>query len=229
MHPISAPFVCAVAAWSAAGPGVRVAEGRCGGSQAWVVEVDPSAKARFVAAAPGPSRTTVQFASQTGAIAAVNGGLFDARESPMGPSRGAGKEWPRSRRTASAGVFGAAGARAEIAPDIAPWMSDAVSGWPMLVDGGTPCAGRCGCSRHEGLCTDPAARTAVAIGRGRVWIAVVEQPGIALPVLARWLATLGAERAINLDGGGSTSLVIGGRAVVGGGLQIPTHLGVVGK
>ncbi len=64
----------------AAGDAVRVAEARCGSSRAWLVEV--SAGARFVAAAPGPSRTTAQFAADAATLAAINGGLFDGCKRP---------------------------------------------------------------------------------------------------------------------------------------------------
>jgi hypothetical protein len=40
-----------------------------------------------------------------------------------------------------------------------------------------------------------------------------EAPGMTLIELARFMAELGSEHAINLDGGGSTSLVLGGRLV----------------
>ena len=40
-----------------------------------------------------------------------------------------------------------------------------------------------------------------------------DEAGLTLPELARLMAALGALEAINLDGGGSTSLVAGGRLV----------------
>ena len=110
MDAISAPAVCALAAWSALAPGVRISEGRCGDAPVWVVEVDPSA-ARFTISAPGPSRTTAEFAAATGAVVAVNGGLFDVHELPMGPTRGGGEDWSISARKTFSGVFGAAGPR----------------------------------------------------------------------------------------------------------------------
>jgi hypothetical protein len=218
-----AAAVCALSAWSSAGPGVRVTEAHCAGSQAFVVEA--SEGARFVVATPGPSMTTPQFAASAGALVAANGGLFDARERPMGPSRGGGRDWPRSPRTATAGVFGANGARAEIAPGLAPWMTDAVSGWPMLVEDGVACAGKCGCPPAEPLCNGALPRTAVGVGHGRVLLVVATS--LTLRGLASFLAQLGAQKALNLDGGGSASLVVGGRVLLGGALAVPTHLGIL--
>ncbi|MCA1826722.1 MAG: hypothetical protein ABR567_19000 [Myxococcales bacterium] len=97
---------CALAAWSVLGGGLRVAEGRCGTAPAWVVEVDPAAGARFAVPPRGPSRTTADFAATIGADVAINGGLFDMRERPMGPSRGNGRTGPfrlAKRRPASSG------------------------------------------------------------------------------------------------------------------------------
>ncbi|MFN2549516.1 MAG: phosphodiester glycosidase family protein [Myxococcales bacterium] len=101
-------------------------------------------------------------------------------------------------------------------------MTDAVSGWPLLVERGKPRPIDC----KDALCTGATARTAVAIADGRVLLAVVAAPGISLADLARWLANLDAQSALNLDGGGSTSLVIEGRIRTGSTLHIPTHLGV---
>ena len=105
-------------------------------------------------------------------------------------------------------------------------MREMVSGWPALVVDGAACSGRCGCPPGEALCTAKAPRTAVAIARGKVLLAVVDWPGVTLAALAEWLLSIGAERALNLDGGGSTTLVIGTRARVGGRVRLPTHLAV---
>ena len=83
-------------------------------------------------------------------------------------------------------------------------------------------------------------RAALALTADRRLLAVAcdgradDEAGLALPELARALADLGAVDALNLDGGGSTSLVCGGRlrnvpreshgVVLAGGRPIPTAL-----
>jgi hypothetical protein len=61
-------------------------------------------------------------------------------------------------------------------------------------------------------------RAAFGVGNGLVWLVACDgrgprDDGLTLAELAELMTTLGARDAINLDGGGSTSLVSGGRLV----------------
>ena len=198
---------------------------QCGPARAAVIRAEPGA--RLLVSPPGTSRTVEQFAVAVSSVAAVNGGLFDGRERPMGPARGGGRDWPRSRRVASAGVVGGDASRFELVlGEPAPWMTEVVSGWPALVREGVACTGRCGCPRGDLVCTGPAPRTAVAMASRALLLVVVEAPGLTLSALASLLVALGAERALNLDGGGSTALAVQGRTVLGGALPVPVQLGV---
>ena len=98
-----------------------------------------------------------------------------------------------------------------------------VSGWPWLVFDGKATAVQC----HDPLCVGAAPRTAVATTTHKILLAVAESATLA--EMARLLASLGATRALNLDGGGSTSLIVEGRAVIGGTRRVPTQIGVVAK
>ncbi len=61
-------------------------------------------------------------------------------------------------------------------------------------------------------------RAALGLGRGLVWAVACDgrsehDAGMTLAELAAFIVALGARSAINLDGGGSTSLICGGRLV----------------
>ncbi len=96
-----------------------------------------------------------------------------------------------------------------------PGVVDAVGGDRMLVNGGQVVLGSCTgsvCSRNP--------RTSIGLtADGRVLLVVVDgrqssSVGMSLLELAHFMATrLGAESAINLDGGGSTTLAVKGRVV----------------
>jgi hypothetical protein len=83
---------CSIAPLEALSPGIALARAECGPARAGVIRAGPGA--RLLVSSPGPSRTVAQFAAAISAVAAVNGELFDARERPMGPARGAGRGWP---------------------------------------------------------------------------------------------------------------------------------------
>jgi hypothetical protein len=104
--------------------------------------------------------------------------------------------------------------RAEIAfqGDCPKGTTQAVAGIVILVEQGKPAYHRFK-SKED---AKPYSRVAVAIDKTgeKVWFVVVDgkQPlyseGVTIPELAEIMAALGAETALNLDGGGSTTLVI---------------------
>jgi hypothetical protein len=93
-----------------------------------------------------------------------------------------------------------------------PGVLDTVGGIPLLVENGrvvvTPCAASL-CKRHP--------RTAIGVTpAGRILMVVVDgrregSKGVTLVRLARLMRTLGASHALNLDGGGSSTMVVRGR------------------
>ncbi len=96
--------------------------------------------------------------------------------------------------------------------------SEAVGGFPELLAQGRR-VGDLGVSERPGFSASRHPRTAVGYdsGRRRLWLVVVDgrQPpysaGMTLPELAELLEALGADEAINLDGGGSSVMVVRGR------------------
>ncbi len=97
--------------------------------------------------------------------------------------------------------------------------TEAVGGYPELLDGGER-VGDLAVSERPAFAASRHPRTAVAwdADEGRLWIVVVDgrQPphslGMTLPELATLLEALGAEEGLNLDGGGSSVMVVLGTA-----------------
>ena len=99
-------------------------------------------------------------------------------------------------------------------------VTEAVGGFPDLIDGGER-VGDLEVSARPSFAGARHPRTAIgyASATGRVWLVVVDgrQPphsvGMTLPELAELFEALGADEALNLDGGGSSALVLGEHAV----------------
>jgi exopolysaccharide biosynthesis protein len=109
-------------------------------------------------------------------------------------------------------------------------FSDGVAAGPRLLDRGEARA------MTLDYAIKPQPRTAFALSRdGRsAWIVTVDgrQPdsaGVGLPALAGYLRRLGASEAINLDGGGSTTLAVEGEDGAPRILNRTIHTGVVGR
>lgn len=109
-----------------------------------------------------------------------------------------------------------------------PGTDEALAAGPLLLAGGSPQA-------HTLSLTARHPRTAfgVSADRGTAWMVVVDgrQPlssaGATLPEMAEIFRRLGAAEALNLDGGGSSAMVIseGGAARL---LNSPIHVGIPG-
>jgi Phosphodiester glycosidase len=98
--------------------------------------------------------------------------------------------------------------------------SEAVGGFPELISEGAR-VDDLGVSERPGFAASRHPRTAVGFdpATGRLWLLVVDgrqlphSSGMTLPELASLLEALGATEAINLDGGGSSVMVVRGRAM----------------
>jgi hypothetical protein len=95
-----------------------------------------------------------------------------------------------------------------------PGVADSMGGYPLLVQEGETVVERCRaslCARHP--------RTAIGVdGDGRMLLVVVDgrrrkSVGMDLVQLASLMKRLGAVSALNLDGGGSSTMVVRGRVV----------------
>ena len=184
-------------------------------------------------------RTASSFASLVGADAVINGDFFSYSDySTSGLAIGDGQVWPGSSDSSSSGFVAFGPGRAELSPppevrSPEAWMRDAVGGNVHLVVDGVPMS-----SDSGSFCTTRHPRTAAGFSAdGRTLILVVVDGRTSLSVgmrcteLADLLAELGAEQALNLDGGGSTTMWLSGEGVLnspsdGNQRVTANHLGV---
>ena len=231
--------------WSTPHPGIRMLT-RTSSSPSWriwALEVDLCASGVSVRATASDERqrTVSSFAGLVGAEAAINGDFFSyATYGTSGLSVGAGEPWADTADGNGYGFVVFGNDRAEIklpGTSIAAadaWMQQLVSGRRRLVDEGVPME-----SDGSELCDDRHPRTAAGMSRdGRtLYLAVVDgrttvSVGMTCPELGTLMAELGAWSAINLDGGGSTTMWVGGEGVVnspsdGAQRVVANHLGIM--
>ena len=200
-----------------------------------------------VVATPWSLRGAVvsRFARDAGAVAAVNGDFYDDRLMPLGLTVSNGVAWPRSSDTpgwsfiactATKDCFNDTSGAARPAD---PAWQTVVGGKHVLLDGDFVWSpsddALCG-----DLCTTAHPRTAVGLSADRktLFLVVIEgrQPaltGLPLSATARYLRDLGAQTALNFDGGASSELVWDSKIVSGRPTRMPeerevaNHLGVV--
>lgn len=209
-----------------------------------IVEVDLThPKVRLRATRPGERGQVVSaFAADTGCQVAINGDFFSFDGySTSGLAIGDGTIWPDSASdNTDQGVvaFGVDNRallnRPGIVTPVEDWMSDVVSGRPMLVRDGQrvdypSCVGFC--ARNP--------RTAIGLSEDGTTLYLVTvdgrsstSAGASLNELGALMLSLGAYKALNLDGGGSTTMVVKGDGGVvnrpsdGSQRVVANHLGV---
>ncbi len=180
----------------------------------------------------GLARVTEIADAYPGAVlAAVNGDFFSAAGYPVGAEVG----WVGVRSTS-------AGAALVVREHREPWIGrtgvDVESGWvpgpdwplagdrPVQIVGGLPelldegeRVGDLEVSDRPGFAAARHPRTGIGFDDERIWIVAVDgrrqgySAGMTLPELTRVFEALDMEEALNLDGGGSTVMVVGGRVV----------------
>lgn len=93
-----------------------------------------------------------------------------------------------------------------------PDLWQAIGGGPLLIsDGKISVNGHAERFRSD-VTNGCRPRSAVGLtGKGEVMLVAVEEPGMTLGELAKVMLKMGATRAMNLDGGGSTAIVVNGR------------------
>ncbi|MCC7537750.1 MAG: phosphodiester glycosidase family protein [Deltaproteobacteria bacterium] len=225
--------------WTTPYPGVRHLHRLVADHDIHVVMVDLSrSEMSVVATAPDGRRTvTSEFARTNGAVVAVNGNWFGG--STCGLAAGSGQVWPDAYADGCDASIGFGGNRAAAfdsrrihrGPVPQPWMTDVVTGKPWLVKAGRPQGPWTRPRRMD----DRAQRTAIGLTQdGRTLILLVadgrrrDVSGVTGAELVTMLRELGAHDAINLDGGGSSTLFI---AAEGGVVnrQRGTHERIVGN
>ena len=174
--------------------------------------------------------TVSAMAKAGGAVASVNGDFYLREGIPAGSEVVAGelrriREFPafvwQADRTPRIGFTTAEGMSGLSLDDEPLQISqglEVVGGRPELLRAGARVPYR---ETNPGFATGRHPRTAVgfAPGRDRLWLLVVDgrqspySAGMTLSELTGLFEQLGATEALNLDGGGSSSMVLGGRTV----------------
>jgi hypothetical protein len=212
--------------WSDPFPGVRLLDRVESGHRIHALVVDLCAAGVSIRATTSGQRghTASAFGSLANAEAVVNGDFFatDGSYRPSGLAIGNGARWSDTNDGASEGsvVFGYD--RAElIRPPVVlatppVWMKQLVSGRPQLVRDGTVLSG----FTDPSHCSTARARSAVGFSQDRrtLYLAVVDEisgsTGLTCNALATLMGGLGAWDALNLDGGGSSTLWMRGPGVL---------------
>jgi len=188
-------------------------------------------------------QTTSDWAEGVGASIAINGAFFSYSDySAVGWSIGDGEDWPTAYNASGySAVAFATWARATIFADgtVFPvegedWWREQVPGWPLIVWDGA--AVDIACTSH--LCDDNP-RTAIGLtsdGETAI-LAVVDgrsdaAQGMDMAELQELMLEMGAYSAMNLDGGGSTTLWLDGMGVLnepsdGSERVVASHLGFI--
>lgn len=202
-------------------PGMVLKHHVAGGQDVWVLRVDLCAPGvRVRATADGERGQTVRsFAQSVGAQAAINGDFFATNGSfhTHGPAAHDGAFWGGSNHDYVAPVsFGSAHVDIPLHSLEGPtpaWAREVVSGHPTLLDDGRVVG-----NPDDSLCTNRHPRTALGITADhRTLIALVVDGrrdgahGMLCDEMAFVLALEGATDAVALDGGGSSTLVVGGQ------------------
>jgi uncharacterized protein YigE (DUF2233 family) len=194
------------------------ADGASTGADAILVRIDPALAAITFHYDKENPVSVLNWQERLGALVLINAGFYQEDYTPAGLLVSGGERYGLSFDAisltpgAAEGMFSLTGGLPQIrrlstAPyDPAEPLDEAVQGLPMLIDGGLPV--------DFDLPERTALRTAVALdSSGRVLIIHVSAGQVSLPRLRDWLAAqtdLGITAALNLDGGPSTGLGVGG-------------------
>ena len=209
--------------WTDPFPGVRRLDRVTSTQHIQVLEVDLCAPGVSVrATATGERQQTVSsFGAAVGAQAAINGDFFNyADYSPTGPALSKGTKWGGTDDSFNAPIqFGpnqvllrSGGSTA----GVEDWAREVVSGHPSIV-----VAGELRDAPTYAVCTSPNPRTSVGISQDKktLYLAVVDgrqtgRNGMTCAQLGSLMKGLGAHDAVNLDGGGSSTMWLKGKGVV---------------
>ena len=191
------------------------------------LRVDLHSAAVQVAVSPPQERglSVDQMPSSRSALAAVNGSFFDGQFTPRGLTVSDGVAWQPVLAVESSPLLACDAARRcviELRPPSAPqpqWQQ-VLAGTPWLLDQGRQ-RSDADDATCPSLCATAHPRTAVGLDAAGRYLYLVTVEGRRAPVaglnlaqLSAVMASLGAQQAFNLDGGGSSSLLLIGQAVM---------------
>lgn len=209
--------------WSDPFPGVRRLHRTLSNQNINVLKIDLCAPGVSVrATATGERQRTVSsFAGAVGAQAAINGDFFSfSTYSTSGPAMHAGLAWGGTDHDYVAPVqFGAnrvALPGHQLTGGVEAWAREVVSGHPSLIT-----AGARRDNNGDSLCTTRNPRTALGLTADHrtLFLLVVDgratgRAGMTCDELGALFVELGAADAVNLDGGGSSTMWVQGPGVV---------------
>ena len=214
--------------WKNVAPGVDYEEFTGGHIDVHVVRVDLTDEHIDVISTPEQYRATTvrDFATKMHAIAAINADYFDTKFNPIGLAIGPCGQWVGTKDTSREGVVAVGEGRAliqtqsEVFDPPEEWVSAAVSGWPMLVRECKPLSAK-ELPGSDAFTRAPHPRTAVGLSKDRKTLYLVVADGRRTGIPGMTLADLGAFMsdelnvcsAINLDGGGSTTMWVDDKVV----------------
>lgn len=170
-------------------------------------------------------RTLTEFSAARQALAVINVSFFDRAYRPRGITVSDAEPWPELLSVEHSPLLACDAAqrcRLDLDPpyELPPRTRTALAGTPWLIRAGMPrtAADDAACAA---LCAQPHPRTALGLSAdGRFLIVLLAEgrraglPGLTLAETARRLRALGAHEALNLDGGGSSSLLIRGESAM---------------
>lgn len=194
-----------------------------------IVQIDlTNPKVKFRASASQErGMTPSEFAAKTGAIAVINGDFFDAAQRTIGLAAGLGSVWPNTADTKEWSFLACADNNScfidpykTVTPHQPAWTS-VVGGWQLLIDPDFEWS-KAEDSECGDFCLVEHPRTAVGLNsdRSKMWWVMVEGrqgplTGLSLANTTRIFKKLGATWALNMDGGGSSGLILNGRRING--------------
>jgi len=192
------------------------------------------------ATTPGEKKQkTSKWAASVGVQAAINADFYNGSYDPIGLAMGNGEVWGSGVDTTWQALVAFGKGHAAFSPEAevfspAWWTRDVVSGFAQIMKDGQAitsydCSGHF-CQKHP--------RTAVGLSHDRrtLYMLVVDgrtdlSVGVTLKELAGIMKDLGAVDAVNLDGGGSTTMWVAGPGIVNhpsddaGERTVANHLG----
>lgn len=170
-------------------------------------------------------QTLAEMASGRGALLSVNASFFDGRFNPLGITANEGQRWAGVMQPERAPLIGctvALACRLSLGQPVQddPAWTEVLAGRPWLVRAGQvrTAADDASC---PSLCAQTHPRTAIGIDASGRWLFLVLAEGRRPPVvgltlvqLSTFMRALGVHDALNLDGGGSSALLIRGESAM---------------
>lgn len=188
-----------------------------------MLEINPKKRKLTLIYNPEENEPTSLQANRAGAIAAVNAGFFDVKnggsvtyikvDGVILDEDTVGK-WPSNKNLNGALLISNAGnmtveyQKANNLYDEDSYQEDVLVTGPVLIDDGTAQA-----LNNSDFVQKRHPRTCACIGKKRIMLITIDgrseqAAGMSLPELKEFLVSLGCKEAINLDGGGSTTMWI---------------------